>query len=69
MRLNIKFFRNINDNDWFDIGYYLNENQDLNKEKWYKLLTPETHYSCFGHDEIENIINYKKLTKQQLLRN
>lgn len=51
MRLNIKFYRSIKDTDWFDIGYYLNENTDLKRDKWCKLLTPETHYTCFGHDE------------------
>lgn len=68
MRLNIKFYRSIKDNDWFDIGYYLNENTDLKRDKWCKLLTPETHYTCFGHDENRKPNkNYKKLTKQQII--
>ena len=49
--LNIRLYRALQNNSWFNIGYYLNNNRDLTRRKWCKLLTPETHYVCNGIDE------------------
>lgn len=36
------------DNNYFDVGYYLNSNKDVERKKWCKILTPQTHYMVFG---------------------
>ena len=48
---NIKLYRLLQNNDWFDIGFYLDKYSDISRNKWCKYLTPELHYVCHGFDE------------------
>jgi len=48
---NIKLYRLLQNNDWFDIGFYLDKYSDISRNKWCKFLTPELHYVCHGFDE------------------
>ena len=66
---NIKMYRLLQNNDWFDIGYYLDKYDDISRNKWCKFLTPELHYVCHGFDEkrLPNQ-NYKNnLTKNEII--
>ena len=45
---NIKLYRKLKNNDYFDAGFYLNEYPDVYGSKWCKYFSPEFHYVCFG---------------------
>ena len=45
---NIKLYRKLKNNDYFDEGFYLNEYPDVYGSKWCKYFSPELHYVCFG---------------------
>ena len=68
--LNLKLYKKLQKNDWFDIGYYINENTDLSRRKWCEILTPQTHYVCYGFNEKRNpnahYIN--NLSKKELIK-
>ena len=67
--LNIRLYRALQNNTWFDVGYYLNKNNDLSKRKWCEILTPETHYICNGYYENRkpNSKYFKKMSKKDIL--
>ena len=67
---NIKLYRLLQNNDWFDIGFYLDKYGDISRNKWCKFLTPELHYVCHGFDEKRlPYPNYKKnLTKKEIIK-
>lgn len=67
---NLKFYRKISNNDWFNIGFYLNTNSDLSRKKWCKLLTPEAHYTCHGYDEnrLPNPNFKNDLSKKEIIK-
>ena len=67
--LNIKLYQKLKDNNWFDIGFYINNNPTISQKKWCKLLTPETHYVCHGFDEkrLPNSDYENNLTKKELI--
>lgn len=68
--LNIKLYRLLLNNEWFDIGYYLSSYPDVNTSKWCTYLTPQTHYVCFGFDEKRLPHgNYKNnLSKKEIIK-
>ncbi|WP_455644789.1 hypothetical protein [Methanosphaera sp.] len=67
---NIRLHRKIQKNRWLDIGYYLSKNQDIERNKWCRWLTPETHYICYGIDEKRKPYeNYSRpLSRDEILR-
>lgn len=52
--LNFKLYRALKNSKCFDIGFYLNNNKDIQKSKWCKYFSPELHYVCNGLDEGRN---------------
>lgn len=72
--LNIKLYRALLNNEWFNIGYYLSNYSDVNTSKWCTYLTPQTHYVCFGFDEkrlphknYENNLSKKEIIKKLII--
>lgn len=67
---NFKLYSLLQDNNWFNTGYYLNKNSDISRNKWCKLFTPETHYVCHGHNEKRKPNhNYDiNLTKKEIIK-
>lgn len=65
---NIKLYKKLQKSDLFDIGFYLNNNPDISREKWCKFLTPELHYVCHGFYEGRKIneTHNTNLTKKEL---
>ena len=51
LSLNLKLYRALKNSKCFDIGYYLNYNEDIRESKWCKYFSPELHYVCKGFDE------------------
>lgn len=51
LSLNLKLYKTIKNSKCFDIGYYLNNNSDLQGSSWCKYFSPELHYVCKGFDE------------------
>ena len=51
------------DSKCFDVGYYLNKNNDLIESKWCKFFSPELHYVCVGFSE------QRKFNKKYFNRN
>ena len=49
--LNIKLYRILKKSKCFDIGFYLNNNDELQGSKWCNYFSPELHYVCKGFDE------------------
>ena len=49
--LNIKLYKVLKDSNCFDIGFYLNNNEDLLESIWCKYFSPELHYVCHGFYE------------------
>ena len=66
---NIKLYNILKNNEYFDIGYYLNKYPDLKKSKWCKFFSPELHYVCRGFDENRKINkkDYKHGSKKELI--
>ena len=48
--LNYKLYRLLKNSSYFDIGFYLNDN-DIQNSKWCKYFSPELHYVCCGFNE------------------
>ena len=67
--LNVKLYKAMKNSDHFDIGFYLNKNNDLKDSKWEKYLPLELHYICYGFNEKrkfnEENINFN--SKKELL--
>ena len=61
--LNLKLYHAIKDSKCFDIGFYLNNNEDLIQSKWCKYFSPELHYVCNGFSE------QRKFNKKYFNRN
>lgn len=51
LSLNFKLYRALKNSKCFDIGYYLNKNEDLIDSQWCKYFSPELHYVCNGFNE------------------
>ena len=51
LSINFKLYRLLKSSEYFDIGYYLSNNEDIRKSKWCKYFSPELHYVCHGFDE------------------
>ena len=49
--LNIKLLKALKNSNCFDIGFYLNNNPDIQKSIWCKYFSPELHYVCNGFNE------------------
>ncbi|WP_323735636.1 glycosyltransferase [Methanosphaera sp. ISO3-F5] len=64
-----KLYYKLQDNPWFNIGYYLDKNQDISRKKWCEYLTIELHYVCHGFYEkrLPNHDYKNNLTKEQLI--
>ena len=67
--LNLKLYRKLHNNEWFNIGYYINTNPDISNRKWCELLTPEVHYICHGYNEKRHPNPFYKntLSKKELI--
>ena len=67
--LNYKLYKSLKNSKCFDIGYYLNNNKDIQKSKWCKYFSPELHYVCFGFDEKRkfNKKYFNRNSKKELL--
>lgn len=51
LSINLKLYNAIKNSKCFDIGFYLNNNQDIQESNWCKYFSPELHYVCVGFDE------------------
>ena len=67
--LNINLYKALKDSKCFDIGFYLNKNQDLIDSKWCKYFSPELHYVCkgFREDRLFNKKYFNTNSKKELL--
>lgn len=67
--LNFKLYKALKNSEYFDTGFYLNNNKDLIESNWCKYFSPKLHYVCVGFDEnrpVNEEISNKKL-KSDLL--
>ena len=73
--LNLKLYKVMKNSNHFDIGFYLNKNNDLKDSKWEKYLPLELHYICYGFNEKRKFneentdLNSKKELLNYLLNN
>ena len=69
--VNFKLYRALKSSKCFDIGYYLNNNEDILESKWAKYFSPELHYICNGFKEGRrfNKKYYNRNSKKKLLEN
>lgn len=69
IRLNLRLYKLLKNSNCFDIGYYLNNNVDIQKSKWCKYFSPELHYICNGFNEKRefNKKYYNTNSKKELL--
>ncbi|MBQ6511377.1 hypothetical protein [Methanobrevibacter sp.] len=51
LSLNFRLLKALKNSKCFDIGFYLNNNPDIQKSKWCKYFSPELHYVCNGFKE------------------
>ncbi|MBE6499600.1 MAG: hypothetical protein E7Z80_03500 [Methanobrevibacter thaueri] len=67
--LNYKLYKLLQNSKCFDIGYYLNNNKDLQNSLWCKYFSPELHYVCKGFEENRkfNKKYYNRNSKMELL--
>lgn len=67
--INYKLFKALRNSECFDIGYYLNNNEDIQKSKWIKYFSPELHYICNGFNENRefNKKYFNRKSKEELL--
>ncbi|SDA42312.1 hypothetical protein [Methanobrevibacter millerae] len=49
--VNFKLYNSLKNSKCFDIGYYLNNNSDIERSRWIKYFSPELHYVCKGFEE------------------
>ena len=69
LKINIKLFKALKDSECFDVGYYLNNNEDVINSAICKYFSPELHYIITGFEN-EYKFNKKyfdKKSKQDLL--
>jgi len=69
LSLNIKLYNALKNSKCFDIGFYLNNNEDIKESKWCKYFSPELHYVCNGFNEKRtfNKKYFNKNSKKELL--
>ena len=69
LSLNFKLYKALKCSKCFDIGFYLNNNQDLIDSKFCKYFSPELHYVCNGFKENRDFNKkyYNKTSKKELL--
>ena len=69
LSLNLKLYRAIKNSKCFDIGFYLNNNEDIQNSKWCKYFSPELHYVCNGFRENRkfNKKYFNRNSKEELL--
>lgn len=69
LSLNFKLYKALKSSKCFDIGFYLNKNEDLRNSKWCKYFSPELHYVCNGFNEKRkfNKKYYNTNSKKELL--
>ena len=67
--INLKLYKALKNSKCFDIGYYLNNNQDIQKSSWIKYFSPELHYICNGFKEQRkfNKKYFNRNSKEELL--
>ena len=67
--INFRLFKALKNSKCFDIGFYLNNNRDLQKSKWCKYFSPELHYVCngFKEDRTFNKKYFDRNSKKDLL--
>lgn len=67
--INLKLYKALKNSKCFDIGYYLNNNEDIQKSSWCEYFSPELHYVCNGFNERRefNKKYFKKNSKTELL--
>lgn len=51
IKLNLKLFKALKNSKCFDVGFYLNNNKDVQNSVWDNYLSPELHYICHGFSE------------------
>lgn len=69
LSINYKLYKAIKNSKCFDIGFYLNNNKDMQNSNWCKYFSPELHYVCKGFNE-ERKFNKKyfnRNSKEELL--
>ena len=69
INLNLKLYRALKNSKCFDIGFYLNNNKDLQGSYWCKYFSPELHYICNGFNEKRkfNKKYFNRNSKKELL--
>ena len=69
LSLNFKLYKSLKNSKCFDIGYYLKNNEDIQKSKWIKYFSPELHYICNGFKEKRefNKKYFNRNSKKELL--
>lgn len=67
--INLKLYKALKNSDYFDIGHYLKNNEDIRKSKWCRYFSPQLHYVCIGFDEKREINDQylKNISKEELL--
>lgn len=67
--LNYKLYKALKNSKCFDIGYYLNYNEDIQDSNWCKYFSPELHYVCKGFNEHRkfNKKYFNRRSKKELL--
>lgn len=69
LKINIKLLKALKDSKCFDIGYYLNNNEEVKNSRLCKYFSPELHYLIYGFEN-ENKFNKKyfnRKSKHELL--
>lgn len=51
IKLNLKLYKALKNSKCFDVGFYLNNNTDIQNSVWDNYLSPELHYICYGFSE------------------
>ena len=67
--INFKLYKTLKNNPCFDIGFYLNNDDDLMNSNWCRYFSPELHYVCKGFDEnrLFNKKYFNRKSKKELL--
>lgn len=67
--LNFKLYKALKSSKCFDIGYYLNNNEDIRESNWCNYFSPELHYVCngFNEDRKFNKKYFNRNSKEELL--
>lgn len=69
LSLNFKLYNAMKNSKCFDIGFYLNNNKDIQESNWCKYFSPELHYVCNGFNENRNFNKkyFNRNSKKELL--